>query len=641
MKDFFNEVLPIELRLEVFAWLVKLFVDELEGWKNAGKDEEGQGQNGYGWSWSAERAGKMRWVGWEAGVRELVKISQVCKAWQALVFDGQLWATLGGTPALPPSLLSRISASAGPFVHSLQLSGYSSLTPDELLAITANISTSGPDHAPSIIPVQHSSMHGLEHWSTNITSLNLSGCLALTTRSLHKVLGSCPLLENLCLRGLGAVTNTTCILIGDAHPGLVSLDLSRCLNMDAFGVTFVCEAVERRRTSAPLKELRLSGLKRASEWTLSTIARTFPLLEVLDLSYVSSLSDVAIARFVDANTDLDPDSIPAFVELTARQVGLDPMDRALYRRRVTRLRHLSLSHCPSLTSTACSSLAHALPRLEILELGGIGAGLEDDGLVRLLKTTKMLRKLDLEDASRIGDAVLEALTPPAPAPAPTTTPIIPPIGLRLEHLIISYAALISPEAITTLVQRCEKLCVLEADNTRINDVAVRAFPPSQSSNTEPEPHLVVIDCASVGRVLIDDLASRSLTRPRAGFRHWDARNFGYADGRDGDAIPNAAFGPGMEECDESRVVLKSFRGWQTVDRWMIERAKRVKAKEALAAAAAANAASANGGGKDGREGSKKWFGRRDGTRSRSRSGAATPGSPFGEGEDDDRGCTIM
>lgn len=527
----------------------------------------------------------------------------------------------------------------------------------------------------------------------------------MTTRSLHKLLASCSLLERLCLRGLNAVTNTTCIVIGDAHPRLVTLDLGHCHSLDAFGMTFICEAVERRKpgsllrddgnaqsTRSPLKELRLSGLKRVSEWTLAAIAHAFPSLEVLDLSYASSLTDTCLERFVEWNADghkesrlssvssetqgkrrreisVDDDLLPQYVELTSSQMGFDPVDRTTYKRRITRLRHLNLSHCSSLTDAACAHLAYAVPRLEFLELAGVGPALEDRGIVRLLQSTPYLRKLDLEDASRIGDDVLAALSPPPPPPLPLrnlsndntpTAPITIPgqiprphlspaassysprpvhTGEHLEHLIVSYAALLSPEALTRLIQSCPKLHKLEVDNTRLTDTGVRAFMDAQRARNETSSGkgksavsgeagiLVAIDCASVGRGLVDDLAAEGVTRPRAGWRGWDARTFGYADALDGDDVPGP-WGQGLNECDNQRVTLKSFRSWQVVDKWTQERLKRQRS---------AAAADGSGSGSPSREGGRsgsRWFGRRSGANS----GANTPRSMANE---EDRGCTIM
>jgi F-box/leucine-rich repeat protein 2/20 len=94
------------------------------------------------------------------------------------------------------------------------------------------------------------------------------------------------------------------------------------------------------------------------------------------------------------------------VSLTAGKAGRNPNDNRRYRRRITRLRHLSLSSRTLLTDIACSHLAYAMPQLFFLELGRVGGDLKDDGIVRLLETLPNLRKLDLEDAIEITDSVL-------------------------------------------------------------------------------------------------------------------------------------------------------------------------------------------------------------------------------------------
>lgn len=688
-----------------------------------------------------------------------------------MAFDGQLWSTLGGSVSFPPALLSRISQSAGPFIHTLQLEGAASLTADDLVGIIANIavphsqvdkpydagnaapsndgqtkwthsdssSSASASFAASIHPRSLSLPFTvpIDHWTTNVTSINLSGAYSLTTRALHRLLASCPLLQKVSLRGLAAATNTTCIVLGESCKELEVLDLSRCTGVDAFGITFICEAVENRwketlarmtgpdslvgsegdasrvpRRKSKLRELRISGLKRASLATVGQIASAFPDLEVLDLSYALSLTDEAWAEFVEWREDSDDSSLGfsfprqpmglPHVELTARQIGLDPIDRTIYRRRVTKLRHLNLSSCTSLTDQTCSYLAYAVPKLELLELGGIGAGMRDPGLIRLLETTPLIRKLDLSDASSITDAVLAALTPPPPAPeagprrlltlplpplpsspinipgrpllAPTRSasfpipsshravmlalPPPPKTGQSLEHLAVSYATALTPEAFTALIKGCSKLITLEADNTSIDNAVVREYVElqrtrlaerSKSNNTTPNVQtkkaatLVAIDCAAVGRPIIDELASKGHTRPRAGYRSWTAHLWAlpYADARDGDDLSPSQLwhGGGLDECDETKVVVKSFRSWQIVDKWQVERAKRMKTKKSLGGGSSGGGASNAGGGIGGMDsapgtpGSRgsRWFVRR------SSSGATTPRSM----DEDDRGCTVM
>lgn len=99
VRDLFDEMLPIEIRLSVFASLVQSFVDELRRLKDAGE-------------WSTVEASRSKWVGWDGGIRELIKLSrvsylsfpgdrmisvshlrhfltQVSRTWQALVFEAE------------------------------------------------------------------------------------------------------------------------------------------------------------------------------------------------------------------------------------------------------------------------------------------------------------------------------------------------------------------------------------------------------------------------------------------------------------------------------------------------------------------------------------------------------------------------
>lgn len=62
--NIFDGVLPVETRLSIFHAVVQSFVEEHE--RRVQNDE-----------WTVAKAGETRWVGWEAGIRELVKISRV------------------------------------------------------------------------------------------------------------------------------------------------------------------------------------------------------------------------------------------------------------------------------------------------------------------------------------------------------------------------------------------------------------------------------------------------------------------------------------------------------------------------------------------------------------------------------------
>ena len=412
---------------------------------------------------------------------------------------------------------------------------------------------------------------------THLTSINLQGCSALTTRSLHHLLIRSPALKSLFVKGLPAVTNTTCDVLAVYCPKLVTLDMSRCPNMSGEGVRSVASASVARGEHMMLKVLKLSGLKRVTDDMMEALGKAAPFLEVLDLSGARDLHNSGIEAFVSC-TEQEAPRLGEIIQLTSREAGRDPGDPTRHWRRVTKLRHLSLSGCILLTDHACSHLAHAVPKLEFLELAGIGPDLRDDGLVRLLETTPFIKKIDLEDASEISDDVLEALTPLQTAPSPPTgthagsrTPTItepPEPGHALEHLILSYTN-ISSEALTDLIQSCTRLRVLEADNTRMSGLVLRDFVQHARKRETTDAKIVAIDCRGVGEHAVKDLTAH--TRPRIGWRSWHARKLGFLDGRDEEGL-----NVGQDECDPSRVVVKTFYSWQTVDAVRAVRDKKRK-----------------------------------------------------------------
>ncbi|KIJ22176.1 hypothetical protein PAXINDRAFT_106065 [Paxillus involutus ATCC 200175] len=537
-RNLFDEMLPRELRLHVFSALVSLHEADHERLKSSGQ-----------WTILKASSTKNRWVGRDRAVRELVKLSRVSKAWRTLVFDGQLWqhVDLRAFPKMTSSFFVCLAEFLGPFTRNIDLSGHAPLAPTALVDMASSLCVRS---APTV---------GFIY--TQLTVINLQGCTALTTPSLHSLLIRSPFLRSLDVKGLQAVTNTTFnVLVLCSH--LTSLNVSRCANIDGEGVRAFGAAVMARGASLSLKELRLCGLADIDDAMLATLGKAAPHLEVLDLSYCPSLHNSALGAFVSC-TDEEKDDTKT-VSLTSRDAGRDPSDSRRHRRRVTALRHLSLSHCVLLTDVACSNLAHTVPRLEFLELAGIGPSLKDDGLMLLLATTPFIRRLDLEDASDITDVVLDALTPQASeteggsSSGSASTPDPPQPGHALEHLTVSYAVNLSNDGFVKLIRACPKLRVLEVDSTCISGVVLKEFVRLVRQRGINDAGLVAVDCRLVGEGVVKEVASR--TRPRKGWRSWDARKLGYLDARDGEDIKI-----GQDECDEKRVVLKSFYSWQTVD----------------------------------------------------------------------------
>jgi len=133
---------------------------------------------------------------------------------------------------------------------------------------------------------------------------------------------------------------------------------------------------------------------------------------------------------------------------------------------------------------------------------------------------------------------------------------------------------VSDEGFLSLIQNCLCLSVLEADNTRISGNVLKEFVRLSRKRKMVDAVAVVIDCRGVGESLVKELSAS--TRPRKGWRSYEARKLGYMDSRDKEGLK-----VGRDECDEARVVLKSFYSWQTVDAVRAAREKRRKARRAV------------------------------------------------------------
>lgn len=634
----FESMLPREMKLSVFEQLIVVYQEEFERRLKEGK-------------WSVAHASRERWVAKDAGMRELIKLTRVrifflnhkyaranamekvSKSWQDLALDGQLWQSfdLKAFPGLSSSLVLRIAQCAGAFVQRLNLQGHSHLKPSSLLTISSSISLTA---SPLVLSLP----------TTQLTTVNLVACTAITTHSLHYLLYRSPRLQHLFVRGLDSVTNTTLTeILGPHCRNLVSLDIRRCSNVNGSGLQAFSEQCLLRAsehdTPCSLTILKISGMKDISNTTWRKVGQAFPLLQVLDCSYCRDLTDEAFREFVAWPTsDVDAPSncwskFSDYVELSSRDAGFDPGDPTKHWRRSTSLRHLNVSGCRQISDLTCSSLAFTAPNLEILEIANVRADLHDEGLIRLFKTTPLIRKVDLEDATEITDAVLDCLIPVPRMSSPQVQSKEqqgPQPGETLEHLTISYAMTLTPEGISRLVRGCKKLRVLEADNTRITGSIIRDFVSRRRHRekgvTLPESggsEIVAIDCRAVSENAVKEM--RGSTRPRRGWQGWEARELEYEDGKSTGIVDatGAVRGPplGQDECDEKRVVVKSFHSWVTVDT-IAEQRNKLK--------------SANGGTRLGNSELPRWLTQWSlGRRSPVQSSQGTPE------EREDRGCVVQ
>ena len=598
--DWFGTVLPIEMRIRVFETLVESYEDEHKRRVECGGD---------GWNVVVASRESERWVGRVKGMTVLVRLSrvraelsilywltdwvgQVSKSWQDLCFDGQLWAdfplaSLGSPTPLSPSQLLRITRSVGAFARVLDLQGFNALKPAGVVELTSALS----------LFLDLDLSHVPEPGATQLREVNLRGCRNLTTNALHYLLRRCPELEMLKLAGLDCVVDTTLTEALSSAMCLVQLDVGRCANLSGRAIAKFANACRTRLLtgkSAPLKVLKAPGLKDITKGTLNVIGQAFPALEVLDVSWCSGVNDAALRAFVEWEDGEPWTQWHEPIVLSSREAGsTTPGDTSKYTRRRSKLRHLILSGCKNISDSGVGALAYCMAELEFLELANLGSALKDEGLVRLLQTTPAIRRLDLEDGTDLTDAVLEHITPsPLPPPRKGQDPDPQP-GEMLEHVIISSAQEISPEAMCRLIKGCKNLRVFEADNTRISSAVIKEFVnrrrarekrergTSSGSNVEGSTavavgsEIVAIDSRWVSDTTIRDLVN--VTRPRRGSRSWEVRDLVYEDSAAVNMPVEEGGGEliGQDECDKTRVVVKTFQTWSNVDSVAQQREKRI------------------------------------------------------------------
>ncbi|KZS91626.1 RNI-like protein [Sistotremastrum niveocremeum HHB9708] len=666
----FDHALPSELKLQIFRSILEIYQESYEA-----RDSDPK------WTLARAVSTRERWNGREMGVRALVRLSRVSKSWRRFILDGQLWSTLDlrsfPTYLSPPSASSSSkaeSASAiqlqallkgfiqisGPYLRHLDLTGHSYLRPNTIEELVSLIYTPSPsplsilDPSSLISPSSTSiSSNSYRSNTTQLTTLNLKGCTSLIAPSLQLLISHSPSLRKLDLKGLGCVTNSTLEIIGGRCKGLKWLDVSWCKGIDTDGLE---ELATPASPPAPPKSsisvLKVAGMREGSrtdwETALKGVGRSMKRLEVLDLSGCVEITDEAVEALVTVRTtsvraDNDEEDGEVVV-LNSKEAGHEASSSQYYIRRITSLRHISLSSCPLLTDVSCSYLAHSVPRLEFFEFagtGGGGAGDEgggDEGFVRMFRRTPKIRRVDLEDVAGITDGVIRALTPSLDKEEDSGIQSGKSIhgqpGHALEELVLSYAANLSNETLLSLIRSCPRLRNLSLDSTRVSQTVVKEFIKLTRSRQLSNAEILVVDCRTIGEPMVKELLKGEQTRNRRGWRGYDARKMGYVDARDGEAGVGAMY----DECDETRVVFKSFWSWTAVDQVRALRKKNAKKRIEIGEGH-------NGAGETllDREGSSSgsssklgWLG----LGRRSVSSSEGRGSPTGT-DPEERGCCVM
>lgn len=588
-RNLFEIMLPRELRIACIRSLIALHADEALTLHGSDGRE-------------VQRYGKT------TAMRELVRLSRVSSQWQSLVFDGQLWQDMDLSIArdISHDCLVRLLKTAGPFVKRLNLSNMHGLDSRTLRNVTTYSEADQQLHRttrPRVVraksaarltsPTTNPAL--IDVLFTSLTDLNLGGCRSVSTGALHHALTKFPQLRRLNVTAMPAVENDTLLLLGASLPNLSALNVSRCAHLTGSGVGSFIDAAQGSLYDRslftkqkkypdvcdiilPMTELRVAGLQDVDNELMASIGRSMPGLQVLDISHAADLTDDAIAAFVrhpgpdrceskhrphlySNKTPKKHDSSSGpFVSLSARQSGGDPLfEGAFYRRCFESLRQLNLSSCRSLTDRSCAHLAFAVPRLQVLELSNIGNSLRDDGIIKLLETTNLIERIDVEGASELTTPFVQALTPPVSyveslglqVPSENTAPVARlsrrsarrarttntaegsqeatstrkakedgnadlPTGAHLTHLIASHLTRVDVNSLLNLVRRCPRLHHLELDDTRASDAVLMEFVNLARQRRKKGAYVSLVDCRAVSKASNAEVFAAGSARPREG-----------------------------------------------------------------------------------------------------------------------------
>lgn len=393
--------------------------------------------------------------------REMVSCSRVSRAWNAMCFDGQLWASLDATTyysEIPRDVLVKIIVSAGPFLKSLNLRGCIQLQ-DAWIAAGERFSDS----------------------CRNLVTMNIEDC-RIDKSSVNLFLVRNRSLTNLSMRGVTTVTNSAMKILSESCTNLEYLNVSWCKSIDTRGLKRVVKGCRH------LRDLRASELSGFDDEDFMRELFEANTLERLVLSRCSSVNDMSLKVLLHGMN-------PQVDVLTGRPV-VPPR----------KLRHLDLSRCRGLTDAGVKHLAHCVPDLEGLQLS-FCPNITDNAVVDVIQTTPLLSHLDLEELEALTNNFLVELSNADCAG-------------NLKHLNISYCERIGDTGMLKILKNSPRIQSLDLDNTRVSDLTIMEICSQMRDrgfgNKSPVTGLraAVFDCGNVTWAGVREILSNNTFVPR-------------------------------------------------------------------------------------------------------------------------------
>ncbi|ORY29110.1 hypothetical protein BCR39DRAFT_176746 [Naematelia encephala] len=351
----FDEILPNELKIRVFKFLLDLHEDD---------------------------EGNQRWVGKHAGPRELIRLSRVSKHWQSLCLDGQLWSLSDLGPfanELHHDTLRRILVSTSSYIKTLSLRGMDNIEGSELVHNLAGL-------RPESLSLP------------NLTHLDLRGCKGIAAYELCAIVTAAPKLTIVNFRGVKAVTSLVMRAVGRLNH-LESLDVSRCSNMSLTDIGLHLETISDDQ-AARLRILKMGAIRGYglyAEQVLPFIAKRLINLHTLDMNGCHHWQMEEKQAFTSAIAATGLPSPIRHLVLSGCQFGTQEIA-------------WMIGHFPHLTILEMATMTDWHRGFDEPS---------DPVIARFLKSCPLLQKIDLEGMfAPLGEMTIEALIPTKKIPGP-------------------------------------------------------------------------------------------------------------------------------------------------------------------------------------------------------------------------------
>jgi len=399
--------------------------------------------------------------------------------------------------------------------------------------------------------------------------------------SITSLLSHSPHLVSLNVFALPHIASTHLETLGHRCPNLTSLNVSRCRILDAKSLPSLFpipnSALSARGTKARgLKSLKAAALTGMSDDIVFEIFTRNPRLSILDISFSPHLTDDAFKRICQSilpnsepvqtrkpSLSSSQSTQPLFTTSRLSSPSSPPTLTQAQKRSFPSLQSLNLSGCTSLTSLSLSHLTGLLPSLQTLELSRLPPSFDTSHSLAPFLTSCLstLRKLDLEDQTELTDETLLSLVG----------------SKRLETLILNTCISLTDSGILEIARTCEGLRQLELDTTEVSDSTAKEFirlclersqsqSQSHSGSSSTPMVLSLLDNRLTGRRLHREIGQS--VRPRIGYRgYWTGAAVGFYHDPSDEEEEGGGGGSsgGLSECDESKVVVRSFYSSLAVD----------------------------------------------------------------------------